>query len=71
MNAQQTIETALSSTESTIVAIHLEALDHCTVSRKDLRTAATPADIDSARLVIPQDGETATFAAGKFSAQKK
>lgn len=71
MNAQQTIETALGAPESTIVAIHLEALDHCTVGRKELRIAATAAGIDPARLLIPQDGETVIFAAEKFSAQKK
>ncbi len=71
MNAQQTIKTALSSPESTIVAIHLEALDHCTVGRKELQTAATAAGIDPARLVIPQDGETVTLAAGEFSAPAK
>lgn len=71
MNAQQTIETALDAPESTIVAIHLEALDHCTVGRKELRIAATAAGIDPARLLIPQDGETVIFAAEKFSAQKK
>ena len=71
MNAQQTIKTALSSPESTIVAIHLEALDHCTVGQKELQTAATAAGIDPARLVIPQDGETVTLAAGEFSAPAK
>lgn len=71
MNAQQTIETALDAPESTIVAIHLEALDHCTVGRKELRIAATAAGIDPARLLIPQDGETVTLAAGEFSAPAK
>ncbi len=71
MNAQQTIETALDAPESTIVAIHLEALDHCTVDRKELRIAATAAGIDPARLLIPQDGETVTLAAGEFSAPAK
>lgn len=69
MNAQQTIDTALGSPESTIVAIHLEALDHCTVSRKDLRTAATAAGIEPARLIIPENGETIAFDSGKFSSQ--
>ena len=40
-----------------LIAIHLEALDHCRLSRKALRAAADRAGISAERLLIPADGE--------------
>ncbi len=44
-----------------VVAVHLESLDHCTVSRKDFRQMADEAGIPTDRLVIPTDGEILAF----------
>lgn len=57
MDIQQTIKTLKASPDAVVVAIHLESLDHCTVSRKDLRKQLNAARIDNSRFLIPADGE--------------
>ncbi len=44
-----------------VVAIHMEALDHATVTRKDLKSMAEKNNISSDRFFIPEDGDTLTF----------
>jgi len=61
MDAAQTIAVCRAASTSIIVATHMEALDHATVSRADLRAAATAAGIPSEQLVIPTDGEELVF----------
>ena len=61
MDAEQTITTVNASPDAAVVAIHLEALDHCGVSREKLREIADKAAIPPARLLIPQDGEKLSF----------
>ena len=61
MDAEQTVKTAQSAPEAVIVAVHLESLDHCEVSREMLRRMADQASISPSRLAIPADGETVTF----------
>ena len=61
MDAEQTLATVSASAKAVVVAIHLEALDHCSVSREKLREIADKADIPPSRLIIPQDGETIAF----------
>jgi hypothetical protein len=39
----------------------MEALDHATVSRSDLRNLAEMEGIKSGQLLIPYDGEILTF----------
>ncbi len=58
MDAAQTVALAQAAPEARIVAIHLDALDHCHTTRADVRAAAERAGIDPARLLIPADGET-------------
>ncbi|MEM8532278.1 MAG: MBL fold metallo-hydrolase [Chloroflexota bacterium] len=58
MDAAQTIDTAKIAPQSRLVAIHMEALDHGTVSRSELRQAASDANIPEHWLLIPADGET-------------
>ena len=58
MDAGQTIGVVKASSKARVVAIHMESLDHCTVTRKGLRETADKAGIPAARLVIPEDGET-------------
>jgi hypothetical protein len=56
MDADQTITVCRAAPQSRVVAIHLDSLDHGTVSRQDLRARA--AEIPVSRLLIPEDGET-------------
>ena len=61
MDGEQTLTTVNASPEAIVVAIHMESLDHCTVSRKTLRQMADSAAIPPSRLMIPEDGETISF----------
>lgn len=58
MDAEQTTATAELAREATVVAVHMEALDHATITRADLRQAADARKIATRRLLIPNDGET-------------
>lgn len=61
MDAAQTIATAELAKGATVVAVHMEALDHATTSRADLRHAADARKIAAKRLLVPDDGETLTL----------
>jgi L-ascorbate metabolism protein UlaG (beta-lactamase superfamily) len=63
MDAEQTIEACRAAPRATVVATHMEALDHATVTRAELRQRAEAAGIPVGRLQIPQDGEELMFAA--------
>lgn len=58
MNAEQTIALCQAAPTSLVIATHMEALDHCTVSRSELRAAAENSGIQPYQLLIPDDGET-------------
>jgi L-ascorbate metabolism protein UlaG (beta-lactamase superfamily) len=62
MDAEQTIATAQLAPASRVMAIHMEAVDHGTVTRAELRERALQAGISYDRLLIPQDGEQVTIA---------
>jgi L-ascorbate metabolism protein UlaG (beta-lactamase superfamily) len=51
---------AAAITKGVVVANHLEALDHCPVTRAELVTKAAALNLSS-RIQIPQDGETMCF----------
>jgi L-ascorbate metabolism protein UlaG (beta-lactamase superfamily) len=57
MDSTQTIKVCEALPSATVIASHLEALDHCQTSRKALRRSAQETGIDSNRLLIPADGE--------------
>jgi L-ascorbate metabolism protein UlaG (beta-lactamase superfamily) len=61
MDDGQTLAALNASPEAVVVAIHMEALDHCNVSREMLRQMADAAAISPSRLMIPKDGETIGF----------
>lgn len=44
--------------DATIIAVHLEALDHCTVTRQSLNETAMKNNIDSNRFLVPEDGQS-------------
>ena len=61
MDAGQTIDVCKLCPGAIVVAIHMEALDHCKVSRQALRHHAVINGILNHRLIIPEDGEILTF----------
>lgn len=61
MDAEQTLEVCRAAPDSIVVAIHMEALDHGTVTRLALHETAKAADIPDAQLRIPADGESLEF----------
>lgn len=58
MDAAQTVEVCRTAPQSLVIAVHLDSLDHGTVSRADLRAHARAAGIPYERLWIPEDGES-------------
>ncbi len=58
MDDKQTLEVSRLAPQATIVATHMEALDHATVTRQDLRQTAEASGLDPSHLLIPADGET-------------
>lgn len=61
MDAAQTAAVCAFAPNSRVVAAHMEALDHATVSRANLRQYAEAQDITSQQLLIPADGDTIDF----------
>jgi L-ascorbate metabolism protein UlaG (beta-lactamase superfamily) len=61
MDAAQTITVCELSPQAIVIATHMEALDHATVERADLRAQAQSRGIGSDRLLIPADGEVLVF----------
>jgi L-ascorbate metabolism protein UlaG (beta-lactamase superfamily) len=62
-DAAQTIEICKLAPQSKVIAVHMEALDHATVSRADLREFGLANGIGEERLLIPADGETIELSA--------
>jgi L-ascorbate metabolism protein UlaG (beta-lactamase superfamily) len=60
MDADDVIETAEAAARAAIVAVHLEALNHCLLTRADLRAAVAAAGVGE-RVLIPADGEALRF----------
>lgn len=58
MDAAQTISVCQAAPNARVIATHMEALDHATITRTHLRTAADDAGISPDQLFIPADGET-------------
>jgi L-ascorbate metabolism protein UlaG (beta-lactamase superfamily) len=61
MDEEQTLKITDLLPDSKIIAVHMEALDHCTVTRKSLRDYATERGIGFQKLLIPSDGEILCF----------
>lgn len=47
--------------QTQVIPVHLEALDHCTVSRAGLKRALLQSNLNNERVLIPLDGERITF----------
>ena len=61
MDEKQTVDVCKLAPDSIVVATHLEALDHGTVTRDSLRAYAQKNGISNDQLLIPEDGEILTF----------
>lgn len=61
MDAEQTVAACSQATDATIVAVHLEALDHCLISRAALRQYAREQGVIDEQLRIPEDGDELEF----------
>lgn len=58
MDAEETVAVCEASTPAAIViATHMEALDHATITRQDLREVADARGISTEKLLIPADGD--------------
>lgn len=63
MDAEQTVATAEAAPQATVVATHMEALDHATINRDALRAHAASRRLSPERLLVPVDGEILTLPA--------
>jgi len=61
MDASQTVAVCRAASRGTVIATHMDSLDHGTVTRRDLRAHAEAAGIPAERLLIPADGEVLSF----------
>jgi L-ascorbate metabolism protein UlaG (beta-lactamase superfamily) len=61
MDETDVIKVAKLLPNSKVVAIHMEALDHATVTREALKKFAVQHGVDDKQLLIPNDGETIVF----------
>jgi L-ascorbate metabolism protein UlaG (beta-lactamase superfamily) len=61
MDAEHTIAVCQKAKNATVIAIHLESLDHGRVSRKLLTDLAEENGVRPGQLRIPADGETLNF----------
>lgn len=61
MDVDMTLETVRISEPAIVVATHLDAVDHATVSRATLRMALRDDRVASERLIVPEDGTILTF----------
>jgi L-ascorbate metabolism protein UlaG (beta-lactamase superfamily) len=57
MTEEQVISVLKASNKAKVIAVHMEALDHCHTTRATLKQAVEAANIGMERLIIPNDGE--------------
>lgn len=57
MDEEQTLDLIQKSRKAKVIAVHMNALDHCHTTRTSLREKAYEAGISSNKLLIPEDGE--------------
>jgi L-ascorbate metabolism protein UlaG (beta-lactamase superfamily) len=58
MDEEQMMALLAASGKATVIAVHMDALDHCRTSRASLRKKADAQHVSPKKLLIPQDGET-------------
>jgi L-ascorbate metabolism protein UlaG (beta-lactamase superfamily) len=62
MSASDVIATAQRAPNTTVIAVHMEAINHCGLPREGLRTQSRAAGLER-RILIPEDGESIELAA--------
>ena len=60
MDVEDVIRVANAAPQARIVAVHMESINHCILTRAELGSAMAEAGL-SARVAIPEDGETLIF----------
>lgn len=60
MGARDTLRTLQVLPETTVVASHMEAINHCLLTRQELREYTQQNGIEE-KVLIPEDGDTLTF----------
>ncbi|AKD05733.1 MBL fold metallo-hydrolase [Pontibacter korlensis] len=61
MDEEQTMALIKDSGEARVIAVHMDALDHCRTTRVSLHQKAEELNIGTDKLTIPQDGEVITL----------
>jgi len=61
MDEEMTLTVCQAAPNAVVIAVHMEALDHCPVTRADLRTQANETGIPPNQLLIPADSEMLIF----------
>lgn len=61
MDATMVMETLRQAGDATVIVTHLDAVDHATISRADIRATAANQAFATNRLLIPEDGERLRF----------
>lgn len=57
MDESQTMSLIQESGNAKVIAVHMDAVDHCRTTRKVLRQKAKECNIGTDKLIIPKDGE--------------
>lgn len=57
MNEEQTMTLIKESGKAKVIAVHMDALDHCFTTRASLKKKAAELKISSNKLLIPEDGD--------------
>lgn len=58
MDEAQTMALIAESGKAMVIAVHMDALDHCRTTRSSLRLKASELNIGTDKLIIRQDGES-------------
>ena len=61
MDEVQTMALISESGKAKVIAVHMDALDHCRTTRSSLSQKAAEFNIGTDKLIIPQDGEVITL----------
>ncbi|QIN80560.1 MBL fold metallo-hydrolase [Rubrobacter marinus] len=61
MTAGDVAEVARHAGGATVVAVHMEAINHCLLGRDELRSSLAEAEVSGRRVLIPADGEQTAF----------
>jgi len=62
MTAEDVAEVCALAPEATVIAVHMEAINHCLLTRAELRQSLAEREV-SDRVLIPADGEQLSFPA--------